>query len=191
VWIVAGVAALALVIGAIWGGMALFGGGAKYALDSKTGVDRVTLAHTGGGDWEDSGYGSESSISLSRGDFLSSDACMLGANYSTDFLDYEEDRDIRDQIADSYEDSLGTDGTGYEDLGEITLTDTNGEEVEFAFMRFTSSADSDYPFYGLFHVFPESDSALVYFGACMDEDMGADGFRSEIEHIEFTIHPLD
>lgn len=191
VWIVAGVAALALIIGAIWGGMALFGGGAKYALDSKTGVDGVTLAYTGGGEWEDSGYGTDTSISLTRGDLFSEEMCMLGANYSTDFVDYDKDRDVRDQIAESYEESLGTDGTSYEDLGSLTLTDTNGEDVEFAFMKFSSSNDSDYPFYGLFHVFPDSESALVYYGACMNEDMGAEGFRSNADLVEFTIEPRD
>ena len=192
-WII-GAAALLLIIGAIWGGIALFGGGAKYALDSKTGVAGVELAYDGsaGAGWRVAEWGNTgTSVNLVRGEeMMGADSCMLAANYVDSAWVIDSDSDVKSQIGQEFEDDAGVQGS-YEDLGNVTLTDTNGEDVEFAFMKFESDDDASYPVYALFHVFPDSDSMLTVSGLCFGDDLGADAFRDVVDAVDFTIAPLD
>ena len=187
VWIVAGVAALALVGGAIWGGMALLGGGGgAYGVASSTGVAGVVLGKVEG-DYTDLGFSDDTMVTLVKGDFLNGDGCTLSGYYSAGDSDVGT-LDNPERFRESLEGS-GAPSGDYEDLGTRTLLDTNGVPVEFRFHVFRPGDGSSAGSYGLVHVFADSNSALFFMGGCMHEDVGADGFVESLSAIPFTVEP--
>lgn len=192
IWIVAAVAAVALVVGGIFGAMALFGGGGnKYGFNSKTGVENVTVAWNGEGEWEDPGFGSDTSVFLTT---PSTYSCQLGSTYSTDMGDLEGyDGDLMQAFRDYVAEQDSNSNASMQEHGTITIKDTNGESVEFAVVSVAMSnpiTAEETTMFVAFHGFTESDSALVYLYGCSDKTVSKDEFLDEIGAIDFTITPL-
>ncbi|SJM66898.1 hypothetical protein [Gulosibacter sp. 10] len=184
VWIVIGVVAIALIGGLIWGGIALFGGGGGYSLNSDKEVEDVEITYAG--DWEDSGYGA----------YQSPDGvCMFNAAFEVGtFTDYDSS-DIDGSIEDELKNEVaGTEGVdSVERLNDVTLQDTNGESVEFAVfeVRGTDSYSStEMVMYAGVHVFGESGDGLAFMLACQGDSSEAE-FKEQMESVDFTLTPRE
>lgn len=183
VWIVVGVVALALIVGLIWGAIALFGGGKSYALSSKNLVDDVEVEYVG--DWEDQGY----SYYLDE-----NEECGYSADFSSYGFDDIDPDDVEGSIDEEFEALMEEAGeeVDAERLSNITVSDVNGEAVEFAVFQM-SSDDSWGTTSAVFAVHPFSDSGDVLTMAvtCMDADATLDGLRTQIDNTEFELFPAE
>lgn len=164
VWIVVAVVAVALIVGGVFGAMALFGGGGgKYGVDSETGIADVTIKYTG--DYDDGGYGSDSSFSASNSDM----SCYVVGEFSTIDVSALDDKSMDEAIQDQLKGEGMPDGMEISTEGTITLQDTEGIDVEFQLANIKGDSDQ---FKGemwvAMHVFQDSEDGLMFMAGCAD-----------------------
>lgn len=164
VWAVVAVAAVALIVGGIFGGMALFGGGAgKYSLDADTGIADMSIEYTG--DYTLSGYETPGSFTAMNDD----NTCFAFGNLqSFDASDFEG-KSREEAFEDLVNSGSMPEGMEKKIEGTITLEDTNGIPVEFQLA--TAKGESDEvsgEFWLAMRVFPESEDSVVFIAGCGD-----------------------
>lgn len=164
VWAVVAVAAVALIVGGIFGGMALFGGGAgKYSLDADTGIADMSIEYTG--DYTLSGYETPGSFTAMNED----NTCFAFGNLqSFDASDFEG-KSREEAFEDLVNSGSMPEGMEKKIEGTITLEDTNGIPVEFQLA--TAKGESDEvsgEFWLAMRVFPESEDSVVFIAGCGD-----------------------
>ncbi|MEF3324070.1 proline-rich domain-containing protein [Gulosibacter sp. GYB002] len=164
VWAVVAVAAVALIVGGIFGGMALFGGGAgKYSLDADTGIADMSIEYTG--DYTLSGYETPGSFTAMNDD----NTCFAFGNLqSFDPTDFEG-KSREEAFEDLVNSGSMPEGMEKKIEGTITLEDTNGIPVEFQLA--TAKGESDEvsgEFWLAMRVFPESEDSVVFIAGCGD-----------------------
>ncbi|WP_201517831.1 hypothetical protein [Gulosibacter hominis] len=164
VWVGVAVAAVALIVGGIFGGMALFGGGAgKYSLDADTGIADMSIEYTG--DYTLSGYETPGSFTAMNDD----NTCFAFGNLqSFDASDFEG-KSREEAFEDLVNSGSMPEGMEKKIEGTITLEDTNGIPVEFQLA--TAKGESDEvsgEFWLAMRVFPESEDSVVFIAGCGD-----------------------
>lgn len=164
VWVGVAVAAVALIVGGIFGGMALFGGGAgKYSLDADTGIADMSIEYTG--DYTLSGYETPGSFTAMNDD----NTCFAFGNLqSFDASDFEG-KPREEAFEDLVNSGSMPEGMEKKIEGTITLEDTNGIPVEFQLA--TAKGESDEvsgEFWLAMRVFPESEDSVVFIAGCGD-----------------------
>lgn len=164
VWAVVAVAAVALIVGGIFGGMALFGGGAgKYSLDADTGIADMSIEYAG--DYTLSGYETPGSFTAMNDD----NTCFAFGNLqSFDASDFEG-KSREEAFEDLVNSGSMPEGMEKKIEGTITLEDTNGIPVEFQLA--TAKGESDEvsgEFWLAMRVFPESEDSVVFIAGCGD-----------------------
>ncbi|WP_282825034.1 hypothetical protein [Gulosibacter sediminis] len=206
-WIVIAVAAVALVGGGIWGGIALFGGGNSNQTTANGGNGTSTSGNSG-----DSGDGGEAPADAAYPIDNTDEVSDIALDYTGDWdpqdlngqeLFYSPDQTCTyltsfvpaaasggtwypDDPAGSLNTYLNTDTTGYQlsNAGSTTVTDTNGLEVELGTVLFT---EDTYDTTGLLtaHVF--GDDLLMYQITCFDREPSASELDELIAQTETTI----
>lgn len=164
VWVGVAVAAVALIVGGIFGSMALFGGGAgKYSLDADTGIADMSIEYTG--DYTLSGYETPGSFTAMNDD----NTCFAFGNLqSFDASDFEG-KSREEAFEDLVNSGSMPEGMEKKIEGTITLEDTNGIPVEFQLA--TAKGESDEvsgEFWLAMRVFPESEDSVVFIAGCGD-----------------------
>ncbi|MGO1543773.1 MAG: hypothetical protein ACTHXA_05460 [Gulosibacter sp.] len=178
-WIVIAVVGVLLLGGLIWGAIAIFSGGGSYALNSDEVVDDVEIDYVG--DWEDSGYDT----------YMNDDSsCNYSPVFSTyGFSDVDAD-DIEGSLEESFEESLESlgDEVDAEQLGTISVSDINGESVEFAV--YSVNVEETYGTYSMVvavHPFSDSGDGLSFSLSCMDEEATQEDLEALIDETEFEL----
>ncbi|WP_311478758.1 hypothetical protein [uncultured Gulosibacter sp.] len=182
VWIVVAVAAVALIVGGVFGAMALFGGGSggKYGVNSETGIADVKLKYTG--DYEDSGYGPDNGFSASTSDY----SCYAAGNLNNLDMSLIEGKSVEEGIKDELLSGNMPDGVEVTTEGTITLKDTEGIDVEFQLARMKGEADgSKGEIWVAVHVFRDSENALMLTAGCMNTSYTSGGGDASFSKEQF------
>ena len=197
--IVGAVVALALIGGAIWGGIALFGGGGvKYPLSSDAGVDKVKFSlnkDVAGDYWTESQYNTSDMFMVEDAEVGIKERCQLGGMY-TEYTGDISIEDFRNDPAGAIEDFLATQSSGaditYDDLGTIVVKDAKGEGVEFQHGTVTGPDfdGNETTQHMAFHPFVDSGTIMVLVGGCEDGAELPGDFKDEIKSITFDITPM-
>lgn len=164
VWVGVAVAAVALIVGGIFGGMALFGGGAgKYSLDADTGIADMSIEYTG--DYTLSGYETPGTFTAMNDD----NTCFAFGNLqSFDASDFEG-KSREEAFEDLVNSGSMPEGMEKKIEGTITLEDTNGIPVEFQLATARGESDEVWgEFWLAMRVFPESEDSVVFIAGCGD-----------------------
>ena len=193
--IVAGVVALALIGGLIWGLMAMLGGGAKYALNKNDGVDGVSLSlnkDVAGDYWTESSYSSSEMFMVEDAEYGVAERCQLIGSYGP----YTGDTPLEDYKGDyigAIKDEMDEAGdVTVDDAGTFVLKDVNGEGVEFQHVTATGPnpvTGEDETYELAFHPFVDSNSVLIFMGSCADGAELPESFQDEIKSINFELTP--
>ena len=165
VWIVVALAAIALVVGGVFGAMALFGGGGKYTLNAETGIDGVTMKYVGS-DLQASEYGGGSDESFN---VMDDDYQCMAAGALQPFDKSELDgKSVEDAIMEEIDDQSNIpEGIEAKADGTITIEDTEGQSVEFQIIQMKGESDGiSGEIYVAMHLFPESGDALMFMAGC-------------------------
>jgi hypothetical protein len=181
-WIVTGVVVLALIGGGIWGGIAIFGGGNDYNIESDKTVSDVDVDYKG--DWEDYGQGS----------YMNDDmTCVYYAGFESGVTGIDPD-DVEGSMQDAVEEAAGSSsGTSVtaEKLQNIDKADTEGVNVEFVLYEIAPESGEGVGYMAL-HPFSDSGEMLMMAGICQGSgDIDEDTFKDMMADTDFTLHPED
>lgn len=201
VWALVAVLGIALIGGAVWGGIALFGGGGglgggpDYSIESKEVPSDVEVSYNG--EWKESSYSLGSSLGSKT--YQSSDGnCLYVAAYASDGIATVDPDNVRGSMKDALDESLKQ-STGpnvdlnAEERDPIKKKDTEGIEVEFLTYQVDVKSNSSYgggsdqgSIYVAVHPFSDSGSALTAMMICQGSVNESD-FREQFDATEFTI----
>jgi hypothetical protein len=209
VFVLVGVAAVALVGGGIWGGIALFGGGGN---DDRNTADDGNGGENGNGGEEngggENGGGDTVDYPLSNTDPVTSVSVTYNGSWESQDVQgqelfYNDDSTCTyltsyvpsvaagtdfdpDDVASSLNVYLNTDTTGYEldNAGTTTATDTNGVTIELGTVSFT---EDTYNSAGLLTVHAFEDDLLMYQITCSDRMPDASELDELIAETDTTL----
>jgi hypothetical protein len=207
--VLVGVAAVALVGGGIWGGIALFGGGGN---DDRNTADDGNGGENGNGGEEngggENGGGDTVDYPLSNTDPVTSVSVTYNGSWESQDVQgqelfYNDDSTCTyltsyvpsvaagtdfdpDDVASSLNVYLNTDTTGYEldNAGTTTATDTNGVTIELGTVSFT---EDTYNSAGLLTVHAFEDDLLMYQITCSDRMPDASELDELIAETDTTL----
>ena len=181
-WIVTGVVVVALIGGGIWGGIALFGGSKGYDIESDKTVSDVDISYTGS--WSD--YGS--------GMYVNDDySCYYMTEFSSDATGIDRN-DVEGSMEQSVQDEMAASGNSdisYSKLNNVTMADTNGEDVEFVLYEIKPNSGEGIGYIAA-HPFSDSGDIILMATVCDSSD-GIDeaGFKDMMADTDITLTPQE
>ena len=181
-WIVTGVVVVALIGGGIWGGIALFGGSKGYDIESDKTVSNVDISYTGS--WSD--YGS--------GMYVNDDySCYYMTEFSSDATGIDRN-DVEGSMEQSVQDEMAASGNSdisYSKLNNVTMADTNGEDVEFVLYEIKPNSGEGIGYIAA-HPFSDSGDIILMATVCDSSD-GIDeaGFKDMMADTDITLTPQE
>jgi hypothetical protein len=181
-WIVIAVVVIGLVVGGIFGGMALFGGSNGYDIESDKTVSDVEVTYNG--DWEDYGGGM----------YVNDDyTCYYLASFEGGATGIDPDN-VEGSMEDSVADAAGQSGSSdvtYTKLDNVTMADTEGNDVEFVIYEVKPTSGEGIGYIAA-HPFSDSGDILVMATVCDGSNgVDEDSFKDQMADTSFTITPED
>ncbi|WP_193128495.1 hypothetical protein [Gulosibacter sediminis] len=173
---------IGLVVGGIFGGMALFGGSNGYDIESDKTVSDVEVTYNG--DWEDYGGGS----------YVNDDySCYYYVGFSSGGPSVDAD-DIEGSLDEAVEEELTSTSVGDVDmtkLNNVTMADTVGVDVEFVIYEIKPTTGEGIGYFAA-HPFSNSGDMLSMLVLCDGSDgIDEEGFKDMMADTEFTLTPED